>query len=143
MKQILLAFSLQFVCGIAFSQEPPALTEPVKVEKTEEPIYGVVDEPAVFPGGNEGMTKYIKTNLHYPQSAKKEGIEGECYVEFVVSNSGYVSWVKIRKGITDCPECEMEAVRVVKNMPRWTPGKIAGKPVNSMFVLPIIFDLNN
>lgn len=112
---------------------------------TEEPptdnLEPWVDEPARFPGGMEKLPPYLRDNLHYPEIAIQLGLEGRCFLKFVVSKVGDISDVKVVRGVEDCPECDKEAVRVVKNMPLWTPGKINGRPVKSEFNLPITFKL--
>lgn len=104
-------------------------------------IYMVTDEIPEFIGGREAMNKYLSENLVYPEFAKKKGIEGKVYVKFVISESGNVSNVKVQKGIPDCQECDAEAVRVVNDMPDWTPAKTNGKPVNSFYNLPVPFKI--
>lgn len=112
----------------------------VVVEKKEE-IFTYVDEPAEFPGGMAAMRKYLGDNINYPQTAKELGLEGKCYLQFVVSSSGNISNVEVKRGVPDCPECDKEAVRVVKGMPHWKPGKNGGKAVHSTFNLPVSFTL--
>lgn len=119
---------------------PPKKVEE-KVEKKEEVIYDFVDEPADFPGGRAALLKYLSENIRYPQVAQEMNIQGKCYLTFVVSENGYISNVKLKKGVTDCPECDAEAMRVVRGMPKWTPGKNNGKAVNSVFSLPVTFKL--
>ncbi|HRP54060.1 MAG TPA: TonB family protein [Fluviicola sp.] len=113
-----------------------------KVEKKEEVIYDIVDEQAEFPGGRAALMKYLSENIKYPQVAQEMGIQGKCYLSFIVSENGYISNVNVKKGVTDCPECDAEAVRVVKSMPKWTPGKVNGKTVNQKYSLPVTFKLN-
>jgi len=98
-----------------------------------------VDEPAEFPGGINKMRLFIADNLKYPQVEAELGIGGKCFLQFVVAKDGDISNVTIQKGVTDCPDCDKEAKRVVKIMPRWKPGKIKGKAVDSYFNIPIIF----
>lgn len=137
------------LCSTVFAQidpkEPdpvvePKVTKPIKPQ--EETIYDVVDEPAEYAKGLSGLQIFMAENLKYPQTAFESGIEGKCYLQFVVSAHGYISNVKVKKGVTGCPECDREAVRMVKTMPKWIPGKINGKAVNSIFVLPVTFKLN-
>lgn len=104
-------------------------------------VYEIVDEPAQFPGGIPALKNYLIENLKYPQIAVDKGLQGKCYVQFVVSETGAVEHVKIKKGVRRCKECDLEALRVVKNMPKWEPGKVNEKPVNSTFTLPISFKL--
>ena len=114
----------------------------VVVEKPKEPeIHTYVDEPAEVPGGINAMRKFLGENLDYPQVAKELGLEGKCQLKFVVSAKGNISNVEVMRGVPDCPECDKEAVRVVKMMPAWKPGKIKGEAVNSTFNLPVSFKL--
>lgn len=108
-------------------------------EPPKDPVAVYVDEPACFPGGMDKMKPYLLEHMKYPQTAIELGLRGKCYLQFVVSKTGDISDVKVTRGVTDCPECDREAVRVVKGMPRWRPGKIKGEPVNSQFNLPITF----
>ncbi len=143
LKKLILISALHFICGVAFSQNDPPPEAPPKPERVEkEPvIYDVVNEPADFPGGLVALKKYMADNLKYPETAKENGLEGKCYLQFIVSENGYISNVKVKKGVTDCPECDMEAIRLVKAMPKWIPGKVNGKVVNSIFTLPVLFKL--
>lgn len=119
--------------------------ETVKAEPVipvEEQIYTIVEESPEFPGGMQALKTFLDQNLRYPEIMRELGLSGRCYIKFRVSEKGELSEVKILRGVADCPECDNEAVRVVKSMPRWTPGKIEGKPVNCWFTLPITFKLN-
>lgn len=130
--------------GDPFAKVDPTPPKPKeeKVEKKEEVIYDIVDEAADFPGGRAALLKYLSENIKYPQTAVEMGLQGKCYLQFVVSENGFISNVKVKKGVTDCPECDQEAIRVVKGMPKWAPGKVNGKAVNSTFSLPVSFKLN-
>ncbi len=140
LKKHLLIFSLQFICGSIFAQEVPA-PKPEKAQQEEVLIYDIVDEPADFPGGRQALLKYLSDNIIYPESAQKKGIQGKCYFQFVITDSGKVTNIKLKKGVPDCPECDKEALRVIEKMPKWIPGKVGDKNVNSTFSLPIIFKL--
>jgi protein TonB len=85
------------------------------------------------------MMKFIGKNLKYPSAARRMGIEGQVFVQFVVDAEGKISEVKTIKGIS--AECDKEAERVIKMMPPWKAGKQNGKPVKVRFVLPIRFKL--
>jgi periplasmic protein TonB len=145
-KELLLIAALQFIGGSAIAQTPdpepvPAPKQESVVEK-QEVIYDVVEEPADFPGGLGSLKIYIAENLIYPQMALEYGLQGRCFLQFVVSENGLISNIKVKKGVTDCLECDAEAIRMIKSMPKWTPGKIGGKPVKSYFNLPVSFRLN-
>jgi protein TonB len=109
--------------------------------RVESDILEIVDEPAEFPGGMDAMREYLKKNMMYPMSAKEAGIQGKCYLRFIVNTDGSISNVRVVRGVVDCPECDKEAMRVVKNMPNWKPGRMNGKDVKMYFTLPIAFKL--
>ena len=85
------------------------------------------------------MQKYIASNLKYPVVAQESGIQGRVTVRFVVSKTGAIEDVNVIRGID--PSCDKEAVRVVKSMPKWIPGKQNGLNVPVYFTLPIVFRL--
>lgn len=100
-----------------------------------------VDEDAEFTGGRTEMFKFFNKNLKYPEIAAIANISGQAKVRFIVEKNGNISDVKVVKGVPNCSECDTEAVRVVKAMPPWKPGKINGRPVRSYFHMPITFSL--
>ena len=102
-------------------------------------IYTIVDEMPQFPGGDSAMVAYITHNVHYPQTEKEKGIQGKVFVGFVVEKDGGISNVEVKRGIG--AECDAEAIRAVKEMPRWEPGKQSGVLVRTAMVLPISFKI--
>lgn len=92
---------------------------------------------ARFPGGDAAMLKYINDNLRYPANAQENGIQGRVIINFLVETDGSLSEVKVVRGAD--PDLDKEALRLVKKMPRWTPGKMNGKPVRTRNILPITF----
>ncbi|MCC6700836.1 MAG: energy transducer TonB [Fluviicola sp.] len=118
----------------------PKKSEPM-APRDNKVIYEIVDEPAEYPGGKTAMNAFLASNIKYPETALKLGLQGKCYLKFVVSENGNVSNVKVMKGVTDCPECDKEAIRVVRSMPNWKPAKMNGKAINSFYTLPINFML--
>jgi protein TonB len=121
-----------------FQPETPQVKE---VEEKEPEIYTYVDEDPEFPGGYAAMMAFIQKNFNYPQVAIENNIQGKCYVKFVVKGDGSVSGVQVERGIAGCPECDKEAMRVVRMMPGWKPGKVNGKSVSTLYRLPINFAL--
>ena len=103
-------------------------------------IYMVVEIPASYTGGDEAMYRYLSQNLKYPAAAKKAQIEGTVYVQFVVEKDGSLSDIKIMHGDLG-GGCEEAAMEAIKNMPKWNPGTQKGKPVRSIFILPVQFKL--
>lgn len=103
-------------------------------------VFTIVEVMPEFTGGQEALAKYLQKEIQYPQRAKEMGIEGKVYLSFVVDNFGNVTNVKVLRGIGG--GCDEEAMRVVKKMPRWKPGKQGGRAVSVNFNLPIEFKLN-
>jgi periplasmic protein TonB len=104
-------------------------------------IFTIVEEPAEFPGGLAAMSKYIAQNIQYPAMAREAGITGKCFLKFVVNETGEISNVEVLKGVPGCSECDREAIRVVKSMPKWKAAKMTGKSVKCFFNLPINFKI--
>lgn len=100
-----------------------------------------VEEMPEYPGGMAALRKYFVDNLVYPPVAKDAGIEGKCYLKFVVSKTGEISNVKVLRGVPGCKECDQEASRLVKAMPPWKPGRQNGKAEDCYFNLPVSFKL--
>ena len=107
--------------------------------KTNTNVTTVVEEQASFPGGFAALTEFLSKNLIYPETAAKNGIQGRVYVEFVVNVDGTIVDVNVIQRVS--PELDKEAVRVVKLMPKWRPGKINGEPVRIKATIPINFNL--
>jgi protein TonB len=121
---------------------PKPVPEPARTINEDE-IYEFVDEPATFLGGSEAWYAYTKKNLVVPSEFKKLGKSARCYVRFIVSKDGEISNVKLVRGIDNCPECDKEALRLMKNLPLFVPGRINGQNVNSQVSLPIRFETDN
>ena len=102
-------------------------------------VFDVVEVMPQYPGGQIAMMKYIMENIKYPEQAMKEGIQGRVTVRFIVEKDGSISDVKPVLSVH--PLLNKEAVRVVKSMPKWSPGKHNGKPVRVRFNLPVMFKL--
>lgn len=113
--------------------------EDTVVNEVEEEIFVFVEDFPEFPNGEDNMYKYLGANIKYPKDALENGIQGTVVVKFVVEKDGTISNVKAIRKIGG--GCDEEAVRVVKRMPRWKPGKQRGKPVRTEFTLPIQFKL--
>jgi len=96
-------------------------------------------ELAGYPGGLEAMSNYIAKSVVYPEKAKADGMQGMVYVQFVVDTDGNIADATVLHGVGG--ECDDEALRVVRSMPKWRPAMFKGKPVRSKYVLPINFKL--
>ena len=130
--------TLIFVLGASFFAHSQ-YEKPQEIEENK--IFQTVDIAPEFPGGTKGIAKFIQQNLVYPQVAIENNLEGKCYVKFVVDKKGKVKNAVIERGVHGCPECDAEALRVVKLMPKWKPGKVGKKKVNCYFRLPISYQL--
>lgn len=116
---------------------------PVVVEEEEEEeetqIFTVVEKDPEFPGGMDALYKYLAQNIKYPTIARENGITGRVYVTFVVERDGSIANPRVLRDIGG--GCGAEAIRVVKSMPKWNPGKQSGKAVRVQFNLPVNFNL--
>ena len=116
----------------------------IKQEKVEEEdvnqIFTIVEEQAAPPGGMQAFYKTLNEKIKYPSQAKRMGVEGRVFCEFVVNRDGTLQDVKVIRGIG--AGCDEEAVRALQSMPPWKPGKQRGKSVRSRFNLAVIFKLN-
>ena len=111
----------------------------IKISQSKDSIYNTdaLEVMPEFPGGNEAMVKFLQENVVYPEKAKKKGISGKTFVSFVIEKDGSITDVKVARGFDK--SCDAEAVRVVKSMPKWTPGKAKGQPVRVNFTMPFVF----
>lgn len=103
-------------------------------------LYTFVEQVPTYEGGITVFYAYIKSNLSYPIDAKNNSIEGQVFIEFIVTKKGAIEAVKVLRSIGY--GCDEEALRVIKSSPDWNPGKQRGKPVNVKMVLPISFKLS-
>ena len=116
---------------------------PPPVEQApEEETFVIVEQMPEFPGGQAALMNYLSTNIRYPEECRKMGVEGKIFVKFIVDKEGNINNVQILRGLPDGKLLEKEALRVVRAMPKWAPGKQAGKPVSVYFTVPIAFKLN-
>lgn len=115
--------------------------EPEVVKPKEEEIFVAVEQQAEFPGGQAALMKWLSNNIRYPESAQQNDIQGRVVVKFVVEKDGSIGQATIAKGVDK--DLDREAIRVVKKMPKWQPGKNNGVAVRSYFTLPVTFKLQN
>lgn len=115
--------------------------EPEVVKPKEEEIFVAVEQQAEFPGGQAALMKWLSNNIRYPESAQQNDIQGRVIVKFVVEKDGSIGTATIAKGVDK--DLDREALRVVKKMPKWQPGKNNGVAVRSYFTLPVTFRLQN
>ena len=126
---------------IAIEQPMLVTTPPIVALDDPDKVWNYVEQSPEFPGGVSKLMKFIGSNMRYPASGRRMGIEGSVFISFVVDSDGTIDNVQAVKGITD--DFDKEAMRVVKKMPRWNPGKRNGVPVKVRFVLPVKFKLSD
>lgn len=122
-------------------QEQVVVKEPEPEVKKEEEIFVAVEQQAEFPGGQAALMKWLSQNVRYPETAQQNDVQGRVIVKFVVEKDGSIGAATILKGVDK--DLDREALRVVKKMPRWQPGKNNGVAVRSYFNLPVVFKLQN
>ena len=119
------------------------IAAPVEVpveEEEEEVVFVVVESMPEFPGGQQALFKYLSENVKYPVIAQENGIQGRVICQFVVNKDGSIVDVEVVRSGGD-PSLDKEAVRVIKTMPKWKPGKQRGKPVRVKYTVPVNFKL--
>ena len=122
------------------SAAPAARTTSAASSNNTGEIYQVVEVQPEFPGGMQALMKFLRDNIQYPRISRENNSQGKAYVNFVVNTDGSIQDVEIMKSSSDV-YLDREAVRVVKSMPKWNPGKQAGKAVRVRFTLPVTFRL--
>lgn len=116
----------------------PEPIEPDPVEPVDE-VFDRVEKNATPKGGMKAFYKYIRKNLKYPRQAKRMGIEGKVFIQFVVDKTGALTQIKLVRGIGG--GCDEEALRIIGDAPQWEPGKQRGRPVKQRITFPINFKL--
>lgn len=156
MKKILFIAVLSFgfmanAMAQHFDDEEEVVEKKVEEKKVEEKkvevieqsesdeVFEVVDNMPSFPGGQGAMFEYISRNIKYPEIAVANGVQGCVIVTFIVKKDGSLSYVRIVKSVD--PALDKEALRLIKSMPKWSPGIKKGKYVNVKFTVPVTFRL--
>ena len=118
-------------------EEKIAEPEPVKEEETK--VFDVVEQMPSFPGGPSALMQYLNSNIKYPVVAEEKGVQGRVVCTFVVEKDGSITDVRVVKSVD--PSLDKEAMRVVKGMPKWIPGKQNGSAVRVKYTVPVTFRL--
>ena len=122
---------------VTIKEQVIAETKPVE---DEQPMsIAMVEQKPSFPGGEEAMYKWLSDHINYPPAASEDGVQGRVVVEFVVSKTGSIENVKVVRGRHQA--LDKEAIRVIKAMPKWIPGRNNGQPVKVTYTLPVTFRL--
>ncbi len=156
MKKTLLIFLLITCAVIARAQQtstpkrgdpnaeisiPMPVNDNAKVVTEEDPniIYTEVEQAPTFVGGMDKFYDYLHANMRYPASAKANNTEGKVFIGFVVEKDGSFTDIKVLRGLS--PDCDAEAIRLIKICPHWRPGIRNGRPVRVAYTIPINFEL--
>ena len=110
-------------------------------ETAVDEVFTIVEQMPEFPGGQDALFAYLAKNIHYPDAERKNGIQGRVFIGYVVDREGMVGDVKVMRGIAGGQGLELEAIRVIKAMPKWIPGMQNGKPVAVQMNIPVSFKL--
>lgn len=133
-KLFLFLFVLALTCCVAGAQN-------LKGEQAgndgDEKVFLSVEQPPQFPGGEAALMSYLASHIHFPASAVEQGIEGRVILQFVVTKAGQVGEIKVIRSLSD--ECDNEAKRIVRSLPKFIPGRQNGKAVNVWYTLPVTF----
>lgn len=140
MKKILLFLSLMFLSTMIVSAQVEADANVTNIDNDDEQIYEKPDKIAQFPGGMDAYVTWMSANFHYPEKAIRNNVEGRVVLSFVVNKQGRIKDIKVLHSLS--PECDKEAIRMVKAMPRWFAAEHQGRKVNCRFIMPVEFKLN-
>lgn len=127
--------------AIASSEEAIAVAYKNDKPTEEGEVFQVVEEMPEYPGGTDEMMKFLQKEIKYPKEAQEQGIQGRVIVQFVVNKDGSISGDSIVRSVDT--RLDAEALRVVRSMPNWKPGKQRGKEVRMRYTLPVTFRLDN
>lgn len=121
---------------------PPQQQEEVPRVVEEEETFGIVEEMALFPGGEQALNAYLASHVKYPKDARKKGVEGKVFVRFVVEKDGTVGEVTLLRGIADWPSMNEAALNGVRELPAFVrSARQNGQPVRVQYTVPITFKL--
>jgi len=138
-QTLLIAVIALFTIANTFSQEQNANSAPQKPQKFYDEPVRFADQMPEFPGGMDSLYAIIKREMNYPQNARSNYIQGTVLVEFSITEDGSIGKAFIKAGVH--PLLNEEAIRIIKSLPKWTPGRVNGKPVAVWYSLPISFTI--
>ena len=133
MKKLILISMMAAVCLMTASAQKTV------VSQSNQSIFDSVEQMPEFPGGMSALIDFLSSNIKYPEDAIKQNIGGRVIVMFVVETDGSITNVRVAR--TVFPSLDSEAIRVVKSMPKWKPGKEKGRVVRVNYTLPVIFSI--
>ena len=133
MKKMILISMMAVLCLMT------ANAQKTVVSQSNQNVFDQVEEMPEFPGGMPALIEFLQTNIKYPTDAIKQDVGGRVMVMFVVETDGSISNVRVARKVF--PSLDEEAVRVVKAMPKWKPGKEKGRLVRVNYTLPVVFSI--
>ena len=140
MKKIILMSIMTMCLATANAQDVTVLKRDGASQAADSnKVYSVAEKMPEFPGGQQALMQYISYNVRYPKDAAEKGKQGRVVVEFVVNEDGSISDEKVTRSVF--PSLDNEALRVIKNMPKWQPGVVDGKNVRVKYTIPLSFKL--
>ena len=143
MKKICLLFVAMFCTLVMFAQSDGVnTTSNDTVVGDDDYIFVEYETWAKFPGGQQEMLKYIQENLIYPKQALKKQIQGRSICQFIVEKDGSISHIQVVRSSGN-KSLDRAAIRVIKTMPKWTPGRLQGKIIRTPYVIPVNFRIPN
>lgn len=123
------------------TDEPMEVVQPAPpMEESTPPIFEIAEVMPEYPGGQEAMFKFLSSSIVYPTEMVDAGVQGKVFVEFIVRQDGSITDARVLRGVAG--PLDQEAIRVVRTMPKWMPGRQNGKPVDCRYRLPIAFHLD-
>jgi len=125
--------------GNVFIEDPVPDVAIDTTDSNRNKVFIIVENQPEFPGGNAALMKYLGNHIRYPSSARRMGIEGRVTIQFVVNQAGEIADIKVLRGLSG--DCDNEAMRVIKEMPKWKPGRQGGRPVKVQMVVPVNYRL--
>ena len=138
MKQLFL-FAAIFLFVFCYGQDSSKIAV-IRVPKATPDVFTFVEQMPQFPGGEDSMMSFIQRNIHYPQTEREKQISGRVILSFIVNEDGSLTSITIKKSVS--AGLDKEAVRVLRLMPKFIPGKQKGKAVKVNFILPVVFKLS-
>ncbi|MBO7609622.1 MAG: energy transducer TonB [Muribaculaceae bacterium] len=109
------------------------------VSQSNQNVFDSVEQMPEFPGGMSALIDFLSSNIKYPEDAIKQNVGGRVMVMFVVETDGSITNVRVARAVF--PSLDTEAIRVVKSMPNWKPGKEKGRVVRVNYTLPVVFSI--
>jgi TonB family protein len=136
-----LHLALAHACAAQGTTPPDSVPVVPTIDDTQLGKTPPVEVPATFPGGQEALAAFMVKEVKYPKKARRDGVQGQVVVAFIVDKDGSVTDVQVARGVD--PLLDAEAVRAVQAMPKWTPGTMNGRPVKVKYTLPVRFKLQD